>query len=184
MTFSIALLDALADFGINEPEDRQLAYLHTWTGIGALLGVDTDLLPTSLEEARHLLELILRRQAGASEGGQLLTAALLQFARTTLPRQFDATPEILIRHLIGQERARMLGVASENGCLGFVLPELIASLLRWGERLEDKIEGQPLSLFIDLLSRKTVLAMVNFFNTYKGSHFSVPDTLRQEWELS
>ncbi|MEZ5041912.1 MAG: oxygenase MpaB family protein [Saprospiraceae bacterium] len=181
MTFSIAILDALAGFGIQEPEDTLEAYLHTWTGIGFLLGIDPDLLPATLAQARHLQEKILRRQEGASEAGQLLTQALLQFAHDTLPRRLDATPELLIQHLIGRERAQLLGVAPPFGCLSIALPDAIATLLKLGEKLEDKIAGEPLGQFIDHLSRKTVLAMVNFFNVYKGSHFSLSAQLKEAW---
>lgn len=44
LTFSIAITDALIQFGIQEDETLQEAYVHTWSAIASLLGVDEDLI--------------------------------------------------------------------------------------------------------------------------------------------
>ena len=181
MTFSVALIDALEQFNIEEPTAKYESFLHTWTAIGQVLGVDTDLLPASLTEGRQLLQRILERQSAPSEAGKTLTAALLQFARNTMPSErIKDAPPALVRFLVGQERAQMLGIAPPAGCLSTLLPEALKAVFRLGERLEDRID-EPLGRFIDLLSRSAAKAMVNYFDQYKGRNFHIPEDMQQKW---
>lgn len=181
MTFSVALTDALEQFDIEERSERLEAFLHTWTAIGHNMGVRAELLPRNLEEGQQLLARILERQSASSEAGQLLTDALIDFGRETLQSdKLKAAPDAFIRFFIGQERARLLGIAPNYGCLAFLAPELLRSVFRIGERLEDKIEG-PISLALDHLSRKTALAMVDHFNKFKGRKFHIPDEMGKAW---
>ncbi|PHN03670.1 oxygenase MpaB family protein [Flavilitoribacter nigricans] len=182
MTFSISPLDTLTDFNVPESEERLKAYLFTWNYIGELLGVDVDLLPTDLEDARDLLRTIMKRQAAASEAGQLLVKALIEFTKTNLPTDFERTPELLMIHMIGREQAALLGVTTETGCLGALIPEFIKAYFNWGERLEDKLQG-PLHLFIQHLARRTTQAMVNYFDKYKGRNFEIPESLQRAWAI-
>lgn len=182
MTFSISPLDTLAQFKVPEPEERLLGYLHTWSYIGELLGVDTDLLPNTLEEARDLLSTILQRQAAPSPAGKLLTKALIEFAKTNLPTDFDRAPELLMVHMIGREQAAKLGVDPQMSCLGALIPEFIKAYFNWGERLEDKLKG-PISLFVQHLAQRTAQAMVNYFDQYKGRHFEIPEPLQKAWSI-
>ena len=176
MTFSISMIDALGQFDIPEREERLETFLHTWTAIGQLLGIREELLPRTLPEAQSLIDRILARQSKASEAGTLLTNALLDFAESVLPDRFDALPKHLMQHLIGPERAQMLGVSPANGCLAFLLPEALRTYFRISERLEDRIE-QPLGVFLDLLARKTAEGMVGYFDKHKGRAFHIPAAL-------
>jgi hypothetical protein len=181
MTFSVALIDALEQFDIEERPERLEAFFHTWTAIGHNMGVRNELLPASLDEGRQLLARILERQSQSSEAGQLLTKALADFGRETLHSdKLQAAPEAFIRFFIGEERARLLGVAPTYGCLASLAPELLGSFFRLGERLEDNIEG-PVSLALDLISRKTALAMVDHFNKFKGRKFHIPEEMGKAW---
>ena len=181
MTFSISLIDTLQQFGIPEKETKLEAFLHTWTAIGSLLGIQEDLLPADLGEARLLIEKIQERQSSESEAGKLLTKALLSFAERTLPSdKLDVAPSALIRYMVGSDLAKVLGIQPNYGCLSFLLPELLASYFKIGEKLEDRI-GQPLNIFFDAFSRKAALAMVNYFDDYKGRNFEIPEVLRKQW---
>lgn len=182
MTFSLTPLDTLGQFKVPEPKERLEAYLQTWNYIGELLGVHTDLLPKNREEARGLLETIMERQAAASEAGKLLTKALIEFSKGNLPNDFERAPELIITYLLGRERAGLLGVNSETGCLGALLPEFIKAYFNWGEKLEDKLDG-PIGEFVQHLARRTTQAMVNYFDKYKGRHFQIPRTLQRAWDL-
>lgn len=182
MTFSISPLDTLAQFNVPESEERLQAYLFTWNYIGELLGVNTDLLPESLEDARALLQTILQRQSAQSEAGTLLAKALIEFAKTNLPTDFERAPELLMMHLIGREQAGQLGINANVGCLGALFPEFIKAYFNWGERLEDKLQG-PLNIFIQHLARRTTQAMVNYFDNYKSRHFEIPKFLQRAWAI-
>lgn len=182
MTFSISPLDTLAQFNVPESEERLQAYLTTWTYIGELLGIDKDLLPENLEDARALLRKIMERQAAESEAGKLLTKALIEFAKNTLPTDFERAPELLMKHMVGETYAGKLGLTTSTGCLGSLLPEFIKAYFNWGERLEDKLEG-PVNVFVQHLARRTTQAMVNYFDRYKGRNFVIPEPLQRAWAI-
>ena len=181
MTFSVALTDALEQFGLHEPPERQEAFFHAWSAIGHTLGVSPDLLPAELQQGRQLLECILNRQSAPSEDGQLLTQALLEFARKIMPADFKAAPEHLMRHLIGARRAQMLGVSAGPGCLGLGVPLFLRGLFGVGEHLEDRVQ-EPLHVFIDLFSRQLMHKMVGYFDSYKQQHFAVPAAFQDAWQ--
>ncbi|MCB0550301.1 MAG: DUF2236 domain-containing protein [Phaeodactylibacter sp.] len=181
MTFSVAVLDGLEKFGIQEPRPLQEAYLQTWKAIGHNLGINEALLPDSVADGRLLMNTIMARQAAASADGQLLTQALVDFAQSVLKNEKLAlAPETLIRFLIGEEYAGMLGLQPRGGCLTAALPHALRALFRLGERLEDKIEA-PLDEVLKLLSQQTVRAMVGYFDNYKGRNFQIPQAMQTEW---
>lgn len=182
MTFSISPVDTLAQFGLTESDDRLWAYVYTWNRIGELLGIDADLLPGSLDEARQLLQTILQRQAAKSTAGQALAGALIQFAKKVLPADFERAPELLMTHMIGRDYAAQLGVNTNTGCLGAILPEFVRVFFNLGEKLEDKLDG-PLNVVVQHLARRTTQAMVGYFDKYKGRHFSIPEPLQRAWEM-
>ena len=181
MTFSVAVLDGLEQFGINEPKPIQEAYFQTWRAIGHNLGIDEALLPDNAAEGRFLMDRILARQAAASEEGQLLTRSLIDFAQEVLKSEKLAlAPETLIRYLLGPKYAPMLGIQPNEGCLAALLPHALQALFRLGERLEDKVDA-PLDEVLEFLSRQTVNAMVGYFDNYKGRNFQIPQAMQKEW---
>ncbi len=181
MSFSIAVIDGLEQFGIEEPRGLQEAYLHSWNAIGHNLGIAPELLPKDVEEARQLMNTILARQSAESEEGKLLTRALTDFVDHNLGQAgMNLEPEAVIRFLIGPERARMLGLQSRYGCLSTLLPHAILAAFRLGERLEDKVD-EPLSKVIELLSQRVAKGMVGYFDEHKGRSFHIPQAMQKEW---
>jgi len=184
MTFGVALTDALAQFGIREDEKRIDAYVHTWAAIGAVLGLEEDLLPNDVADAQFLLERVLQRQAAESEAGKTLTHALLEFAKETLPSEkLNHSPTALMHYLIGAERAAMLGITPNWGCLTSFVPHFLKAIFGLGERLEDKFD-EPMRPLLDHLAQRTMEKMVDYFDEYKGRHFTVPPTYERAWYLS
>lgn len=180
-TFSSAITNSLSQFNIQESAERLEAYQHTWAAIGQVLGIVPELQPKSVAESQALMEMILKRQAAASEEGRLLAKALLAFAQKIMPKEAQQIPALLVQHQIGPEYSQLLGIQPSRGCLGIVLPHFIGAFLRLGERLEDRIQG-PLHLFIDLISQKMMEKMVQYFDTYKQRHFEVPAGLKRAWQ--
>ena len=75
------------------------------------MGIREDLMTDNLDEAEALYETILRRNAGSSEPGQILTTAIMDFLRKYLPVRFglaQTVPATLIIDQLGLERARLL----------------------------------------------------------------------------
>lgn len=180
-SFSISALDGLARFGVQVPTEQQEAYIHTWAAVGEMLGIVPALIPADVQQARALEQAILDHQSGPSLAGQTLTSALVQFGKETLRlRQLASTPESLIRFLAGDEIAEHLGLTHLPGCLGAIVPELIASYFRKGERLEER-SAPALRLLFDELSRLSMQAMVGYFDNYKQRGFVIPDEYRNHW---
>ena len=181
MTFSISIVEGLDQFNIQADREKMEAYQHRWACIGALLGIDEDLIPQNMVEAKFLTEAILKEQSTSSEAGILLTKALISFAEKTLPReQFDRLPPILMSFLIGEERAKMLGLVPEQGCLSLVVPKVFQAYFNLSENLEDKV-SEPLQIFLDKLSQSTASAMVAFFDNYKQQYFQIPKEFKSIW---
>lgn len=180
MTFSVALTEALDQFGVAEQAVRREAYCYCWTAIGRLLGLREELLPANEAAGQALLQAVLRRQSAASEEGRMLTEALTGFIRSNFPREVQLAPEALMQHLLGPERLHLLGLQTPAGCLGIALPALIGNLFRLGERLEDRLQ-QPLAPFIETFSRHMMLRMVQYFDEHKQRRLALPEAFRQRW---
>ena len=182
MTFSISILEGMEQFGLQTPDDVQEAYLHHWKVVGHILGINADLLPDNIEQGQYLLSKIIERNSGASEAGVVLTKALISFAEEVIPSEhLDNAGPILIRFLVGDQLANHVGVTSNYGCLGFVIPKFISSLFRVVERLEDRSE--PIQILFEKLSMSVSRKMVSFFNEYKGQKFEIPKELQESWKL-
>jgi hypothetical protein len=78
MTFSYVVFDGLRKLGIVLDGDEQAAWLHAFCRVGQLMGVDEDLLPSSMSDAAALTRAIFTRQAAACPEGQAMMAALLE----------------------------------------------------------------------------------------------------------
>lgn len=182
MTFSVSLLDGLHQFDIPANRKEEEAYMHHWRVIGHLMGLNEDLLPDSPEEGRFLLEKVLQRQTAPSEAGVVLTKALIRFTKENLHADFfPKVPEVTMQYLIGDEKAAMLGVETRNGCITFLLPGFVKSAFKMVERLEDRSE--PVQIILDKISLIIMEKSVQYFNTYKGQKFRIPEKLRKAWKL-
>lgn len=181
MTFSVAILDALDTFNIEESRERKEAYFHLWKVVGYLMGIQPDLLPPNMEEGRKYLDFALEQESRTSEAGILLTRALTRFADERLKVELlRDLPEALIRLLAGKDIARKLGIQNP-GCLGMALPSFLAKIFGWGEKLEDRFP-QIRSVF-DELSFVMSQKMVQYFNKEKNVHFRIPGDLKKHWNL-
>ncbi len=180
MTFSISILDALEQTGIEESESRKEAYLHTWKVIGNALGIQNDLFPPTLDDARFLIEKVEQRQHRSSKAGKELAAALIEFSSDKFSNEIlKNAPQVLLRFFCGDKVANMLGVEAPLGCFLSWLPDVVKSVFRLEERLEERSE--TLQVIINALSKEATRSMVNFFNKAKNTHFRVPEDLKTVW---
>ena len=122
--FTVVVIASLDKMGVTCTVADRDAYFHLWLVIGHLLGIDYDLLyrpsrtthqqqteqPLTYAQMQLLARAIFDRNAEASADGQELTAALLNATERSMPPFLEAVPRALIRRLIGDESADMLGV--------------------------------------------------------------------------
>lgn len=109
--FSVVVLQSLQRMGISvEPGDRD-DFVHLWTTIGLMLGVRPDLLPADHGEAAVSLRRIeARRMGGSSEGRMLMHSLLGGMQRHVGLAALHSVPARLTRYLVGDARARLLGL--------------------------------------------------------------------------
>ena len=112
MAFAFLTLEGLRKLHVVVDAETQQAYLDIWCAVGRHLGVDADLLPCDIEEAKQLSESIKARQIELdqpNEAGQVMMAALLQFLHDCLPwplyrlRSARRLPASLIRYFLKDE---------------------------------------------------------------------------------
>jgi len=180
MTFTWLILDGLGRLGIKLTPQEQQAYLDAWLAVGQLMGVEPQLLPQTVAEARAITELIERRQVAESPEGREMTAALLGMMQTNMPHPFKSMPGCLIREFLPSNVATFLGIPSHP-----LREELI--------RLADEAL-RPLQRFIDFEARRH--ALVRTFSIHllrwmlkveldgQPARFAIPDSLHEDWQIA
>lgn len=180
MTFTTLILDGLATIDIKVSADDQQAYLETWLAIGKLMGIDPELLPQTVADARAVTALIERRQVAPSPEGAEMMGALLGMMETNLPDEFINLPSCMIREFLPADVAAFLGVP---------LHSLDEEMLRLGG---DMLE--PLQAIADEATKKHVLVrrfslellrwMIRVELDGQPARFALPDSLSQAWMVA
>jgi hypothetical protein len=175
MTFSTEVLVGMARFRIPISRAEEEAFLHAWKVIGAMMGIQPELLPTDPQDAYDLAETIFQRQRGPSEAGLALTKALVGFMEQQAPgRLFDGMPSTIIRHAVDQEVADMLEVPQSNWTV--VLLTIEEALARVSERFFQRHTRSS-----RLLERYAVGMVQQIIDLERGgqrTRFTIPDRLR------
>ena len=111
LSLSYIVLDGLSKLGFYYSQEEAEAYLHLWNVIGAMLGIDEEMLPKSMKAAYWLEKRIRERHFRQSEAGIGLTKALLDCMTEAAPVAIakDFLPAY-IRFLTGDKVADLLNV--------------------------------------------------------------------------
>jgi uncharacterized protein (DUF2236 family) len=180
MTFTWLILDGLSRLGIRLTPQEQQAYLETWLAVARVMGVEPELMPRTVADAKATTELIERRQVADSPEGREMTAALLGMMQTNMPHPFKSMPGCLIREFVPSNVATFLGIPSHP-----LREELI--------RLADKAL-QPLERFIDFEKKRH--ALVRTFSVHllrwmirieldgQPARFALPTYLQEDWQIA
>jgi hypothetical protein len=119
LTFSWIVVDGLRRLRLDISDETAEAYFGIWRKVGALLGVDPDLIPANLVQATELMERIKSRQIDApirldkrNQDGIEITARLLEFTREALPAplRWRRLPASVMRFFLPPDVATSLGV--------------------------------------------------------------------------
>ena len=111
LTFSFNVLRALEQLGAVLTTEQKDAYIHLWSVVGHVLGIDARLLPVDFAEAQLLFDRLAPRVTADTTGGRALVAALVNFAA---PALLPSLTRALIRYHIGDHLATLIG-ARANG---------------------------------------------------------------------
>jgi hypothetical protein len=114
-TFSTLILDGLERLHIPMSAADQLAWIRCWSGIGRLLGLREELLPSDVEEARALTKRIQQRQINPSpEGRELIAALLPMYEKLFEWHVVSGLPATLMREFLPKDVANGLDVPKAN----------------------------------------------------------------------
>lgn len=109
--FSVVVLDAIAAMGATVSTSEASDYLHLWVVVGAMLGIEHELLPSSVAAARALGEAVVARRSASSPEGRDLARVLLAGIERHLPaRGLGLIAPSLMRFFLGEQKARILGL--------------------------------------------------------------------------
>jgi hypothetical protein len=180
MTFSWVTLDALDTIGILVTPQEREAYIHTWNVVGHLLGLERRMLPESFDDAGRLWARVAERQHQPSTEGQELTRALLQMLEYTLPgTAFDGLPSSIMRHLMGNDVADMLGVPLADWT------ETLRRVLRVTARGLSVVadESESMNKLVRVFSRELIESLSWISRGGERTAFTIPETLRDSWGM-
>ncbi|MEU8954778.1 oxygenase MpaB family protein [Streptomyces sp. NPDC048518] len=180
MFFSMLVLDSLHRLGIHMSDEGAAAYYYAWRVVGAMLGVDQDAVPKSLEEARQFLDLYMVRYMGPSEEGAHLTRQLIDLYEEVVPGTFfDPIVSALIRHLTGDICADWLEVPRTSwDTVVKAVPHLLGVL----ETIEDR---SPLGAWaLDRLGHLTAVLELSSLTRGRVMHYAIPEQLKTEYGLA
>ncbi len=111
LTFGLTIPTSLVKLGVPLTRETQESLLHTWNVVGTIMGVEEELIAHTLEDATDLLHTIQASQAGESEDGKKLTAALITCVESVIPFSWLRwVPPVLVWHLVDPKWAHCLGV--------------------------------------------------------------------------
>ncbi|CAL9658324.1 oxygenase MpaB family protein [Streptomyces sp. Tu 3180] len=180
MFFSLLVLDSLHRLGIHMSAEGAEAYFYAWRVVGALLGVDQEAVPGTLEEARQFLDLYMIRHMGPSDEGAHLTRQLIDLYEEVVPGTFfDPVVSALIRHLIGDTCADWLEVPRTRWDS---VVKAVPSLLGVLETIEDR---SPLGAWaLDRLGHLTTVLELSSLTRGRVMHYAIPEQLKKDFGVT
>ncbi|MET9862225.1 oxygenase MpaB family protein [Streptomyces smyrnaeus] len=180
MFFSLLVLDSLHRLGIHMSVEGAEAYFYAWRVVGAMLGVDQDAVPKTLDEARAFLDLYMLRHMGPSEEGAHLTRQLIDLYEEVVPGTFfDPIVSALIRHLVGGTCADWLQVPRTPwDTVVKTVPHLLGVL----ETIEDR---SPVGAWaLDRLGHLTSIFELSSLTRGRVMHYAIPEQLKKDYGVS
>lgn len=122
LAFSQIVLRGLIKMGIPVSEEEHQIILAYWKWIGEMIGIDLNYWPETSKEAFELDKLIRGRHMRASDAGQKLTKALLNFYRKTIPDSILSDQvEGIVSFFLGKEASKALNLRSSKAMQGDLL---------------------------------------------------------------
>lgn len=138
LSFSLLVIRGLRKLEVAVTYADQQAFMHLWNVIGSLSGVERILLPDDGKQAIALEQAISKHQFRASEEGQALTRALIDyFTSLKLPAPFGSKETVqLMRFLLGDEVASILALPEGEA------PSTMINILKLNGTLQE-LRWQP-----------------------------------------
>jgi hypothetical protein len=183
LAFSHIPVEPLRRLGINADDRDEEDYLHAWNVVGSLLGVREDMLAKDVDDASTLVRAIRRRQFRSSPEGKEMTAALIELLGELTPGEFaDRFIPTFIRHLIGNNTARMVGIPSGTPSVPKWMPRFVGRMIG---RTETYIEQHGrLQTLMEPFARELLQSAFNHQRGGERAPFDIPTELAASWTLT
>jgi len=182
LTFSLIIPRGMRTLGVNISDDDFAAFIHAWNVVGYVMGVDESLMAHTPEDAALLFEKIRARQGGASPAGARLTDALLSVIERDLLRYRVARPlgPILVRILVGDETAAMLGMDTRHVWLVRLCHRAVAGIFRFMNKVASRLftDARPLKFVSAWLGRRLVDRLVEVTYRDRNVQLEIPEGWR------
>lgn len=180
-TFSSVVLLSLKKMGCDFTPIEERAYHHAWRVVGYILGIDNRLMPESPAENLALKAAIERRHFRASPEGQYMTRALIDMAKHLTPGNiFDGMPTTLMRYLLGDATAELLGVPASDWSRVILGP---LRVLGWVTDHQLDMSPPVVKKLASLLGRRVLEGMVWVNRGPERLPFRIPSVLRESWRI-
>jgi hypothetical protein len=181
LSFSSITIDGLLRLGYELSNDEIEGYLHAWKVVGHILGIRPEMLPVDYADASALSARIAERQFAACEEGRYMTRALVEMLQHIVPGDlFDAVPETLMRHFLGDRTADILAVAP-----GRAAEILLGPLQSLAQAASTMIHSSnELARVHELFGRALIEGIVLVDRGGKRIPFTVPTELLQAWGVN
>ncbi|MFI0718403.1 oxygenase MpaB family protein [Streptomyces sp. NPDC021224] len=180
MFFSLLVLDSLHRLGIHMTQEGAEAYYYAWRVVGAMLGVDQDAVPRTLDDARDFLDRYMVANMGPSEEGAHLTRQLIDLYEEVVPGTLlDPLVSALIRYLVGDTCGDWLRVPRTPWD---TVVRAVPHLLNVLETIEDR---SPLGAWaLDRLGHLTTALELSSLTRGRVMHYAIPEELRKDYGVS
>ena len=180
MFFSLLVLDSLHRLGIHMSTEGAEAYYYAWRVVGAMLGIDQEAAPKSLDRGTPIPRPVHVRHMGPSDEGAELTRQLIDLYEEIVPGTFfDPVVSALIRYLVGDTCADWLQVPRTPwDTVVKAVPHLLGVL----ETIEDR---SPLGAWaLDRLGHLTAVFELSSLTRGRVMHYAIPEQLKKDFGLS
>jgi hypothetical protein len=180
-SFSYIVLDGLRKLGYALDPAEVEAYLHSWNVVGHFIGLREDLMAQDYADAAALSVRISGRQFAACPEGQLMTKALIEMMQHEIPGNlFDRVPALMMRYLLGDHAADLIGVAPGH------INELLTLPIRAAAHITSDLnhDSTVLAKVHELFARALIQGIILVERQGKQIPFSIPTELLQTWGVN
>lgn len=180
LSFGVVIISGLEQLGVTlTPEERE-AYLHLWHVVGAMMGIDADLLSEDESACQNLMDAILAHQSGPSKEGAELTEACIDLMNDRMViGPLKRLSPYFVRFFIGDKYADMMQVASPDVDDSFIMESV-----QWFDKNIHGLDNQH--VLMAALGRAFSHGMINQFLAYsnaaKSEQFYLPSSLTDDWD--
>ncbi|SDM08138.1 hypothetical protein SAMN05421823_110104 [Catalinimonas alkaloidigena] len=179
MSFSALVLEGLALLGVRLSPLEEEAFQHAWCVVGYFMGVDDDLLPNNVADARKLGHAILDHQMQESEHGKALTSALIRFnEEVSREPGLSGVFHEMLYFMMGKRLASLLGVQTDPSQETQVRRRVLA-LVGDVERLVHS--SRLMEVLAEEMSKLLLHGMLHHMNHHQPIRFYLPESLKKDW---